>query len=591
MGKLKVGELAAVLSLEDRLTKDMAKAGRNFEKAGEGLYATGTLDADWSKLDAATKQAEGRLSDVDAEVATAKIDADNSGAMSAGAETQKMLDGLVGADLAGIGGAGAAAGALFALNFQDAIQQEAQADFTGQQLGLTNAEAQELGGMAGSLYRRGFGDSLEQIGQAQAAAIQSNLMDPFTQSDAEIQGFTSQLLTVSDLLGEDVGRTAQTAGQMVRTGLAKNGTEALDMLTKGLQIGDNRAGDLLDTMAEYAPLFQSLGLDGQTSMGMLTQAMSEGAWNTDHAGDALKEFSIRAKDGSKLTADSFAALGLDSRQMADDIAAGGPRAAAALDTTLARLRAMEDPVQRNQVAVGLFGTKAEDLQAALYSMDPTAAVAALGEVSGAAQTASDEVSDNFQSSWEITWRKLTTDFGGAMSEIGEGLGGTVDTVEEAFGEIPGWLGGLWEQIEDLIGRIPEALGAIFEGLEGLFLEPLKSAWNSAAGWFNGLTFPTMGPWDVDAGFLGSYTIGPWGGWDLPDLPTFHGGGTFRTSMPGGEGLAMLKDGETVQRPGGGAGAMPPVVNITVQGNVMTEGDLMRKIEAHLLRTWKSRGGL
>jgi len=615
MSKLKVGELSAVLDLDDRLTPDLAEAGRNFERVGGGLTATGTLDADWAKLDAATKRAEGRLGDIDGETAVAKIDADNSGLKGAVSESEGLLEGMGGVEIPVVGAAGAAAGAAFTASFMDSLDRESSADFVAASLGLNEEQGRELGRLAAGSFNQGFGENYGQVGEAQIAAMRNALVNPFIASDQAVVDTTNSLLAMSQFMSEDIPRVAEAAGQMIRTGLAGNAQEAFDLLTRGQILNINHGEDLLDTFTEYSTMFRQIGLDGETAMGLLGQATANGARNSDVAADAIKEFTIRAQDGSEATADAFGALGLSSWQMSRDIAEGGPAAAGALDQTLDALRRIEDPAKRSQLAVALFGTQSEDMQRALYAMDPSQAVSALGQVEGAAKQASDQMASNSQAEWQTTWNNMTTkaseawtqlrnDFGGSLGSIvedvennfgpglarvGEFLGGIFDTVEEAFGEIPGWLGGLWEQIEDMVGRIPEALGAIFEGLEGIFVEPLKGAWNNAAGWFNGLTFPTLGPWDIDAGPFGSYTLGPWGGWDLPDLPTFHGGGTFRAGAPGGEGLAMLKDGETVSRPGLGEAAMPPVT-IIVQGTVVTEQELMRKAEQHLTRVWMQRGG-
>ncbi|WP_250029296.1 helix-turn-helix transcriptional regulator [Paractinoplanes maris] len=44
---------------------------------------------------------------------------------------------------------------------------------------------------------------------------------------------------------------------------------------------------------------------------------------------------------------------------------------------------MKYPVAQNAAVIGLFGIKAEDMQDALFAMDPTTAVASLGKVAGA----------------------------------------------------------------------------------------------------------------------------------------------------------------------------------------------------------------
>ncbi|WP_225855252.1 hypothetical protein [Micromonospora noduli] len=46
---------------------------------------------------------------------------------------------------------------------------------------------------------------------------------------------------------------------------------------------------------------------------------------------------------------------------------------------------MKDPVEQRAAAVALFGTKAEDLGDALYALDPSTAMAGLGDLAGATQ--------------------------------------------------------------------------------------------------------------------------------------------------------------------------------------------------------------
>jgi hypothetical protein len=150
---------------------------------------------------------------------------------------------------------------------------------------------------------------------------------------------------------------------------------------------------MLDTVNEYGTQFRKVGLTGQQAFGLISQAIAAGARDSDIAADAIKEFSIRAVDGSTLTAKSFKGLGLDAKQMAETIVQGGPKAAAALGLTLDKLRAVKDPAKQAQLAVGLFGTQAEDLGGALYAMNLGTAAKDFGNVAGAAQRAGDVIND------------------------------------------------------------------------------------------------------------------------------------------------------------------------------------------------------
>ena len=66
-------------------------------------------------------------------------------------------------------------------------------------------------------------------------------------------------------------------------------------------------------------------------MAMIGQAAAtDGQYGIDKMGDAIKEFSIRAIDGSKKTSGVYAQLGLDSEDMATRIAKGGDSAQGAM---------------------------------------------------------------------------------------------------------------------------------------------------------------------------------------------------------------------------------------------------------------------
>ncbi|WP_435829141.1 hypothetical protein [Saccharopolyspora shandongensis] len=66
--------------------------------------------------------------------------------------------------------------------------------------------------------------------------------------------------------------------------------------------------------------FQKFGLDAQTATRLLVQGMQAGSRNSDLVADAIKEFSIRAVDGSATTAEGFEAIGLSAETMVAQIA-------------------------------------------------------------------------------------------------------------------------------------------------------------------------------------------------------------------------------------------------------------------------------
>ncbi|WP_432166476.1 phage tail tape measure protein [Streptomyces sp. bgisy031] len=287
---------------------------------------------------------------------------------------------------AGAAAAGLAAGALVAKGLKDAVEQANITNALQAQLGATGKDAAKYGKVAGKLYSSGVSGSFQEAADAIKSVVQSGLAPPDA-TNSQLQAIATKAQDVSTVFGQDLGGVTNAVSQMMRTGLAKNSTEAFDVITKGFQSGADKGGDLLDTVNEYGVQFKKAGLDGATAMGLLNQAIKGGARDSDVAADAIKEFSIRAVDGSASTKAGFKALGLSADDMATKFGKGGKTSKAALDLTLDRLRGIKDPVKQSAAATALFGTQAEDLGSALFAMDPSKAATGLGKVGGAADKA------------------------------------------------------------------------------------------------------------------------------------------------------------------------------------------------------------
>ncbi|WP_262015655.1 phage tail tape measure protein [Micromonospora sp. Mcm103] len=281
--------------------------------------------------------------------------------------------------------------------------------------------AQQLGEAAGRVYGRGFGQSAADAMTAARSVMQAGLL-PKNADAAVIEDLTVKAQTLATTFDLDVTQAARAAGQMVRTGLARNATEAFDVLTRGMQVTGDQAGDLLDTFTEYSTQFREVGISGPKAMGMLAQAAKAGARDLDTAADAIKEFAIRSQDGTKQSADAFKALNLDAKAMTATFAKGGPEADKAMKLVIDRLKAMKDPVEKRAAAVALFGAKAEDLGDALYALDPSAAVAGMGNLAGATDRAGKALEQTASQRLESFKRK-------AQQALVEKLGQAIPTLE------------------------------------------------------------------------------------------------------------------------------------------------------------------
>lgn len=313
-------------------------------------------------------------------------------------------------------GIAAGAGLALAAGMAEAMDMQAVDAKLQASLGLTAEESARMGDVAGALYADAYGDSLADVGTAVQSVVQ-NIRGMGDVSSAELEDVTAEAMSLAQVMGVDVADATAAVGTMLANNLAPNAQTAMDVLAAGTQAGANKAGDLLDTFSEYSPVFTQLGLSGEQAMGLLSQGVKAGARDTDFLADALKEFTILVQEMPEATSSSFAALGLDARQMQAAIAAGGPAATAALDQITDALRQVKDPAEQNAIAVGLFGTKAEDLQQTLFAMDPSTAVDALGSVEGAADTLDQALSDTTKNSLESLKREFMVGLGGALESV------------------------------------------------------------------------------------------------------------------------------------------------------------------------------
>ncbi|MCD2116803.1 MULTISPECIES: phage tail tape measure protein [Rhodococcus] len=329
--------------------------------------------------------------------------------------------GPIAGSLIGVAAIGLAAGAALAGAIKDGMEAELQRDLFQAQTGVTTAQARKFAQAAGEAYANVFGESVEQNLDTARMALSTGLLDPgATQRDAE--AMIQSLDGVSTILGEEIPAVSRAASQAIKTGFAQDANDAFDLLVKGSQMGLNVSEDWLDTITEYGTQFRQLGLTGAEAMGLMGQAVAAGARDTDTAADALKEFAIRAIDGSTASQEGYEALGLSASEMSEQIAKGGEDARNGLELVLTKLREIEDPVERNAAAVALFGTKAEDLGQAMYAMDLTTAVEQLNDYEGAAKRAIDVMGGNASTSVEGAMRAISLAADGLKASLAEAFG-------------------------------------------------------------------------------------------------------------------------------------------------------------------------
>ena len=317
----------------NKATADLNNMERNLKKNKSAISNFGNEAKDSAKD---TKKLEDAVDDANRELKE----------MGSGIAS-KAAKGIAGIGVAAVGAVG---GLLKFGNDSTAALNDFQA-----QTGMSSEKMEEFRDVASDIYTDNFGESIDDIAESMARV---NIVTG--QTDDELKKTTETALMMRDTFDFDVAESIDTVNAMMKN-FEISADEAYTLIAQGAQQGANKNGDLLDVLKEYSPQFSALGLDAAEFTDTLIQGSKSGAFQIDKVGDAVKEFSIRSKDGSKASIEGFELMGLNADEMFEKFAKGGPESAEAFQQVIDKLYEIEDPMIQNQAGVDLFGTMFEDL--------------------------------------------------------------------------------------------------------------------------------------------------------------------------------------------------------------------------------------
>ncbi len=340
-----------------------------------------------------------------------------------------------------VGGAAVATGA-FAVN--SAVDMDKAVNSLRASIDATDKGAEHYRGVMKEIYADNYGEDFQDIADA-ISLINRNIGDI---SGDQLKDLSESAFVLRDTFQYDIAESTRAAKAMMNS-FGISGEEAMDMIALGAQNGLDYSGEMIDSINEYSVQFAKLGFTAEDMFQIMQEGAWTGAWNLDKVGDAIKEFSIRAIDGSESTAEGFTSLGLNADKMAKKFAAGGESAKKAFQETMTALSSIEDPLKQNTIGVQLFGTMWEDL-----GPDVVTQLNNIGDNAGWAAGKMDEL------------KKVKYDDLGSMFE---GLKRSVEMLVLPLGEelIPL----LSDLIQDALPVIEDVLPDVID-LFGEFLEPV-----------------------------------------------------------------------------------------------------------------------
>lgn len=353
----------------------------------------------------------------------------------------------IGAAAVGVGTAAVAAGG-FAVNLANDVD-KAMNSFAAS-TGVAKSEIDGYQDVLEKIYANNYGEDFQDIADSMAL-VNKNLGDL---SDEQLQAVTESAFALRDTFEYDVAESTRAAKAMMDN-FGVSGDEAMNLIAAGAQNGLDYSGELIDSISEYSTQFAKVGLDADDMFKIFEKGAESGAWNLDKVGDAVKEFSIRAIDGSDSTAAGFTAIGLNADEMAAKFGQGGETAKKAFNDTLKALSSIEDPLEKDAAGVALFGTMWEDLG--------PEAVEALADIEDGAYDTGDALNDIK----EVKYDDLGSMF--------EGLKRSVEMLALPLGEM--LIPVLSELIEEVLPVLQEILPPLLESFESFLPTLIEMAEN------------------------------------------------------------------------------------------------------------------
>jgi hypothetical protein len=408
-----------------KLEGAQVKAAAAADKHGRESLAFRRALLDVDKATRAVTDSQDKLENKTREVSRSLTDFQREAAVAGDGAGEEMavgfldrLKGLKGGVLA----AGAAIGVALTAGVNGALERESLTDALAAKLNLSGAEAERAGKVAGKLYADAYGDSLGEVNDAVRSAMQNLDIGP---NDPALRRYSETLLSITKTFGAESDEITRSVSTLMRNGLAKNADQAFDIITAGFQSGADRGGEFLDTLNEYAAPLAALGYSMEDFVDVTEQGFDAGVYSVDKMGDALKEFSIRAIDGSDATALGFKQAGLNVDEYSKKIAAGGPTAKQATGEVIDALLGMDDKALQSQAGFALFGAMFEDIKAkGVGALKPVGS--GIDDVDGRARKLNETLGSN--NATEVT--KFKRRMEGALTDVGAGAIRVAKTIRE-----------------------------------------------------------------------------------------------------------------------------------------------------------------
>jgi len=373
------------------------------------------------------------------------------------------------------------------------------------QTGATASEMEQYGSAAKEVFTKGYGENIDEVTNA-LARVKQNMKNI---DNGELSKVTSNAMFLAKTFDGDVNEVTRGTNNMMEA-FGISADKAFDLFTAGGQRGLNFSNEMFDNVAEYSSLFGTMGYSAEEYFGILERGAKAGVYNLDYVNDVMKEFQIRVKDGSKGTSDAMGDLSQGTQKVWKDFLDGKGTVSDVASQVVGELKGMEDQVAANQIGVGLFGTKWEDLESgAMYAM--LGSKEAMKDFEGATDAASSKVEGSLKNRLISSWRELQVGIadvvnGAGAQEFLQAVAQKADElvpkiqgiVEKAF-EFGNTVRENWGPIKEILIGVGTAAGVLAVGMG--VLKVISVVTTMVHGFRTAMALATAGQWAMNTAML------------------------------------------------------------------------------------------
>lgn len=375
------------------------------------------------------------------------------------------------------------------------------------QTGATASQMEVYGSAAKEVFGKGYGENIDEVTNA-LARVKQNMHNI---DNGELSNVTSKAMLLGKTFDSDVNEVTRGANNMMEA-FGISADKAFDLFTAGGQRGLNFSNEMFDNVAEYSSLFGNMGYSAEEYFGIMERGAKAGVYNLDYVNDVMKEFQIRVKDGSKSTDETFSAMSKSTFDLWESFNRGEATVAEVASAVTAELKGMNDQVTANQLAVALFGTKWEDLEAgAMYAM--LGSKDAMKDFEGATDAASAKVEGSLKNRLISSWRELQVGIADVVNRAGaqEFLGSVAQKADELVPKITGIVQKAfefgntvrenWGPIKETLIGVGTAVGVVSAGMGTL--KVISTVTTMIQGFKTAMGLATAGQWAMNTAMLAS----------------------------------------------------------------------------------------